>query len=479
MASSRSTPIPRWAPEAGALALILCLQALLIAQGLGAAALYDEGVYLGSLDALRAGQQLGTDVFAAQPPGFYFVLRVAASVFGNDVEGVRVGILVLGLLGSLGTYVALRVTVGAAAGLLGAAFLVIAPPIPLYAMRVLSDLPALDLVLLALAAAALAGSASRAHPRWAVVAGVLTMAACSVKVSAALAAPAIVLLLVRNRRRVNLIGFGGGAAFVFAVVFLLNVRALPELRESIIDYHRQLRDFGSLERFGGPSVGQELLDPRAAFTWLVAVAVILALVHTVRDRRLRVSPFAVLACCGVALVVWHRPLFEHHLVAASVGFAVAAAEPIGRELARTAGMRRVLLAGLVVLLIAGGYVQQTRRVTTELPRDDPRLAVDIALLQERTRSGDVIVSDQPILAYRARRSMPGNVIDTSYTRFATGLLTDRELLNAVDLGCARAVVAGRSFTTRPRLLREFGRRFVVVERRPLGTFFFDRRVPCR
>lgn len=461
------------------MAVILGMQALLFARGLGAAALFDEGVYLGSLDALRAGQQLGADVFAAQPPGFYFVLRAAAAVFGNTVDGVRTGVLVLGLLGSLGAYVALRVTVGAAAGLLGAALLVIAPPIPLYATRVLADLPALDLVLLSLAAAALACSAGRASGRWAVAAGMLVMAACSIKLSAAVAAPVVVLLLLRDRRRVNLVGACAGAASVLAVVLLLNVRALPELRASVIDYHQQLRNFGSLERLGGPSPVQTLLDPRAAFTWLVVGAAALAVAHSVRDRRVRVSPFAVLACCGVALALLHRPLFEHHLVAVSVGFAVAAAEPLGRELAGTMGARRMLLAGLVGLVIAGGYVQQTRRVMTELPQDDPSLAVDIAVLAQRTRPGDMVVSDQPILAYRARRSMPGNVIDTSYTRFVTGLLTDRDVLHAVDVDCAKAVVAGRTFITRPHLLREFERRFAVVERHPLATVFFDRRVPCR
>ena len=465
-----------WLPEAAALAVILLAQTLLFAHGLGAGAAYDEGVYLGSLDALRAGQRLGTDIFAAQPPGFYLVLRVAAALFGNSVEGVRTGVLALGLIGCMGAYVALRTVAGPIAGLLGAAFLVVAPPIPLYGTRVLSDLPALDVLLLSLAAAALAGAGVSTRRGWSFAAGALYVAACSVKLSVIVAAPAFALLLLRGRRRGDLAWAGAGAGVVLAGLLVSHVRAHPELWNSVVQYHQQLRGLASLS--GGPSLLRQVVSPSAAFTWLVLGALILALVHTLRDRRWRVSPFLVLAATGVALVAWHRPLFEHHVVAASVGLALCAAEPIGRELAQSSGGRRAIISGLVGLLLVGGYTQQTRRVTNELLTEDPRIATDAALLAARTHPGDFVVSDQPILAYRARRLMPGNLIDTSAARFGVGLLTERDVLRAVDSHCAQAVVAGRAFTRRPLLLAELARRYAVIDRNPLETLYFDRRLPC-
>lgn len=486
----RPRPLPRCGPrprlppmrraprllEAGALAAILLAQALLFSRGIDSGTEYDEGVYLGSLDALRAGQHLGTDIFAAQPPGFYLVLQGAAAVFGNSVEGVRTGILVLALLGSVGAFVALRAVAGPVAGLLAAAFLVIAPPIPLFGVRVLSDLPALDVLLLGLAAAALAGAGLTRRREWSFAAGFLFVAACSIKLSVLAAAPAFVLLLLRGRRRADLAWAGIGGGIVLVGLVLLHAGALGELWTSVVDYHQRLRRLESLS--GSASLLRQVAEPGAAFTWIMLVALVLAVVHTLADRRRHISPFLVLAVSGVVFVAWHRPLFEHHVVAASVGLALCAAEPIGRELARSTGARRLVVAVIVAVLLAGGYVQQAHRVATELPAEDARRVADAAVLAARTRPRDFVVSDEPILAYRARRPMPGNVIDTSAARFGVGLLTDGDVLRAVDAYCAQAVVAGRAFTGRPRLLAELGRRFAVVDRNPLETLYLDRTGPC-
>ena len=50
---------------------------------------FDEGNYLGSLDALRHGQALGQDVFLDQPPGWYLLLVAVSYPFGNSLTGVR------------------------------------------------------------------------------------------------------------------------------------------------------------------------------------------------------------------------------------------------------------------------------------------------------------------------------------------------------------------------------------------------------
>ena len=60
-----------------------------------AAANYDEGVYLASLDALRHGQELGTDVYASQPPGFYVLLQGLSFLPGDGVEGIRVAFVLV------------------------------------------------------------------------------------------------------------------------------------------------------------------------------------------------------------------------------------------------------------------------------------------------------------------------------------------------------------------------------------------------
>ena len=73
--------------------------ALVFTRSLGTRTNYDEGVYLASLDALRRGQDLGSDVYTSQPPAFYWVLRVLAAPFGSSVEGIRLGFAALALVG--------------------------------------------------------------------------------------------------------------------------------------------------------------------------------------------------------------------------------------------------------------------------------------------------------------------------------------------------------------------------------------------
>ncbi len=95
----RSLTSRRWPREALGLAGLLAVAAFVYIRGVEAAANYDEGVYLASLDALRHGQELGTDVYASQPPGFYVLLQALSFLPGDGVEGIRVAFMLVALVG--------------------------------------------------------------------------------------------------------------------------------------------------------------------------------------------------------------------------------------------------------------------------------------------------------------------------------------------------------------------------------------------
>ena len=76
--------MPPFAAEASALALVLAAVAYVATRNLHTYPNYDEGNYLGSLDALRHGQALGKDVFLDQPPGWYLLLVAVSYPFGNS-----------------------------------------------------------------------------------------------------------------------------------------------------------------------------------------------------------------------------------------------------------------------------------------------------------------------------------------------------------------------------------------------------------
>ena len=148
------SPARRRIAEAAALGALLAAAGILFARNLHTAATYDEGVYLTSLDALRHGDSLGSEVFASQPPGFYVLLRLIGIFSGRSVSGARVGFILVALVGCAAAYALGRALVGVVGGLVAMGLIAVLPPFPAEAMRVDADVPAVSLSLVALALAA-------------------------------------------------------------------------------------------------------------------------------------------------------------------------------------------------------------------------------------------------------------------------------------------------------------------------------------
>ena len=113
---------------------------------------YDEGVYWQSIRALARGEPLFRSVFATSPPGFYYVV-LPFYLIGHSLSSLRLGILVLGLVGLAATYVVGRLLAGDLAGLI-AVILVATSWHYLHQSAILqADGPAVAISMLALALA--------------------------------------------------------------------------------------------------------------------------------------------------------------------------------------------------------------------------------------------------------------------------------------------------------------------------------------
>src|ERR1700737_4418191 len=77
---------------------------------------YDEGVYWQSVRALARGEPLFSSVFASQPPAFYYALLPFDDAW-HSLAGLRVSVLILGVIGLAATYVVGRLLAGPVAGL--------------------------------------------------------------------------------------------------------------------------------------------------------------------------------------------------------------------------------------------------------------------------------------------------------------------------------------------------------------------------
>src|SRR5205809_6322732 len=122
-------------------------------RSLHAATVYDEGVYLASVDALEHGQRLGSSVFASQPPGFYVLLEAERAVFGGSVGSMRTAMLLLALVGCLSAYYVGRVIVGPLGGFIAMALVATPWRVEDEAVRIRADFPSVALSLIAIALA--------------------------------------------------------------------------------------------------------------------------------------------------------------------------------------------------------------------------------------------------------------------------------------------------------------------------------------
>lgn len=430
--------------EVALLVAILAAQAFLFQRPIHNGATYDEDVYLAALDALRHGQALGSQVFAAQFPGFYDLLRGLSYVTGIGVVAVREGLLGVTVAGTVGGWLAGRRFGGPMGGLLAASFLVIAPPLDLFGYQVIADTPELALAALSLGVATLGG------PFAAIAAGALFGAALSVKLTALCVAPAV-LWLVWRRLGLALAGF----AVVVAAVLIAHAGALGDLWTSGVTYHEKARSTPAVM----PHPHRQILDqiPHSTpFFILAALSILVGMAFLVRRRPLGVWPLWSWVVLVLVFLFLHKPLHDNHLIEFPFTLAIAAGATLGAA-TRQFGRAGLAAAGLTGLAICAGWVQQLHRVdVARVPEPASNVAAAHALAR-LTPPGSLTVDDRPIISFLADRRVVGSVVDLAFLRWETGSLTDEKVI--ADFRQARAIVISRALRSRPTVLRYVRRNY--------------------
>jgi Dolichyl-phosphate-mannose-protein mannosyltransferase len=450
--------------------VLVAAQVLLFGRLVGTDTDYDEGVYLTSVDALEHSQRLGEDVFAPQPPGWYLLLRLISAAGADSVRGFHIGMVAVAIATCFAAHLLGRAIAGRVAGLSASALLTVAPPFPLYAHRVLADIPPLGMALLALWLAWEARE--RRSDTLAVLAGAALALTVTLKPSGILALPPFLLLLLwrRSAARRAVAAASAGAGIVAVAFAAAYAAALDELWASVVTYHRDARDT--------PAVidkSHELLtflNWRTPFAWLV-VGGLAASVWLLRRRAVpAVWALWLWAALAVAFLVYHRPLHGNHLLLLPVTLAVPAGIAVGLLVSRL--RPQAAAVGALAVVLAAGYVQQQRRIVLDQVPEEPELVAAADQLRRLTRPDDLVVSDHSIVPFLADRRVAGPLVDTAVLRFETGSLTDAEVLRELERSDVRGVVAGRAFEARPELLRGLALRYSAVPS-PSGLRIYVRR----
>ena len=442
--------------ELGLLALIVGAAAAVYVRSIHSALAYDEGNYLASLDALRHGQHLGSNVFLDQPPGWYLLLQGIGATFGNTVTGVRTGMLVLALLGLVAAWAAARALGGPLAGLAAAAVLAIAPPYPTLAATVESDPPS---TVLALASIAIALYARRRPWLWAASGAVFALAV-SIKLFAVVAALPLATLALRHRRVQEAAYLAGGFAVV-VVAFVIGYRhVLHQIWQGVFGAH--------LNAVGGHQPGAQsnlsrvihLPDLHTPFGWLAWAGIACAAFWFVRRRPLGLWPLWLFTVGSVAFTLTMRPLLDHHLVLLATALAVPAGASVALTLERVPDWTLLLL---VAFVCAGLYQEHHRLARNALP-ERPDYVWAAQAVDAHSQPSDLVVSDIPSIPYLAHRREPGQLIDSSIARIINEYLKPKDVLRLIDESKAPVVVVGRNYEAKPVIISGLKKRFPLVLR---------------
>jgi 4-amino-4-deoxy-L-arabinose transferase-like glycosyltransferase len=459
----------RWPLLAELAVLVGLTAATAVAFGLGlhAAALYDEGVYLASLDALVHGQRLGTDVFTSQGPGLYLLLEAERALFGGSIVALRVAMLVLSIAGCLSAYFVGRSIAGPRAGILALALLAAWSQIEDEATRVRADFPSVAFSLIAIALALFAiGRRGAAGPVAAALAGGALAAAISIKLLAAAALAPLVALVLRARARGVAIVMGAGAAVVVAAIVGNYASALGAIWNDVVRYHLDTESAAlpkAPRGLGGHLA--KLLDTlsnsngvRSPFPWLILVGAAGTLLAWRRRQLFAAIPLWLWAAVLAALLIWHNPLWAHDVVPLTASLALTSGVGLAALLADSRAVSRA--AGAACALVVA--VTLTYHLVRTPPGESAGILWAAAVLRAHTPEGSTVASDLPIVPFLADRRQPANLVDTSNTRVLSGWLKRSAILRSIERDHVSAVVIGQNFGLDRRLVRAVHARFPVV-----------------
>jgi uncharacterized membrane protein len=428
---------------------------LVFTRALGTRTNYDEGVYLASLDAMRSGQELGAELYTSQPPVFYWLLRVLAAPLGSSIPGIRLAFVLLAILG-----VAAAITLGwrlygPAAGVAAGALVAIGPPYATFAPTVAADVPAVALGLLSLVLVAFGLRGGDPRP-WAGAAGaVLALAVLTKILAIPFVVPFVALVLAaRAARRVLPVALVG-AALAASIVLAAHADALGDIWRQVVTDHTDARSLGT---FSGnvDQVVETIFEPRTPLAWLV----VLGLLAFVLSRRARPAwPLWTFVPAAAAFLVLVRPLTDHHLVLLSVACAIAAGPSLALAIGGLRATPRLAATAVLVLAVAAGMYQEQRRLHRNDVPDPPEVTWAIEAVERATGREDLVVTDQPIVLFRAKRPTAGRIVDISNTRVAGGTLTAEDVNAEIRRSRPDAVVVNRMLRSLPAVLTQLDRTY--------------------
>jgi hypothetical protein len=416
--------------------------------------LFDEGIRGEQLFLMTLGYRPFRDIFAAQGPLLLDSLYPWFRLYGSDLAAARLAVGTYSMLGLLGIYLVARSVGGPLAALAAATFVLLSPLYLEGSRLALAEVPAMAPAILAVACGLrYAGTGSR---RWLVAAGGLLAVGLMMK-PIVLAAGVPLGLLILGRWRAGCRRVFVDLVILGATVGVISVAAialvgLGGVLEQIVGYRRAATasDTGNIWKNRVALARGLSFEPTAVFA--------IALIGTVLAAVARCWTWLVVsswAIASLALLLLYSPLHGKHMVvaippiAAAAGLGTAGLVRLAREQRGTSLRLATLVTGVVLLVWLASSLPQLAaqsgtllRVTADTDIDPAleQYADAVATIEGLTSPGDFIVTDQPYLAFLARRPVPPWLVDTSKTRIDARYLRGGETVEIASRYDPRLVI---------------------------------------
>lgn len=405
----------------------------------------DEGAYLMWAWLVHSGHPLYTETLSVSAPGLIVLLDWAFGLGGVSLVTGRLlvlGFTGLGMLAMAWLTAQLRRGQGAA-GLAALVALVVFSLSPMafsLSRMVMGEIPALALAVLAVACAAKyaeqtqVGALTSAQG-WLVLSGLAFSLSLLVKaLNPLLVLPILALVVLSHAgrppgwRRLGLALLVWVLVAAVPVVICLLIYDPVALYDQVVAFRWDLRQAFPWQ----PAQNLVWLRYFAQQHWGVLALAGAGLLLTARQHSQR-RAFGVMTLwliASLATVLTHSPLFPHHTVILLPPLVILAGLAMGEawslcQARRWAWGSLGWLAGVVLLLSAPEAVQANQ---TTLAASFGREADAIAFLQQVTRPGDRVISDNLLLAFLAGRQTPPPLGDVAQVAIASGRQTSERLI---------------------------------------------------
>jgi hypothetical protein len=432
--------VASWTAVAAAIALYLSFQVpRLSAYSYG----WDEGFYLQVGWLVSMGFRPHSDFFFSQVPGFAWLLGGLYAALGHSVEGFRAtlvlsGVATLAIVGWMSMD-----NVGRIAGTASTWLLALNPKFQDLTRTIEADSLALPLMLLAVALVAAYRTQRIPRLTGALLSGLVLGLGTQLKLSAAVILPLLVLsILYRGRVR-------DAVACVAAWALVLGaILALSSPREAVAQ-------FLVFQSRGAVTYGLDVagnLVQLTSFLWVDRGLVLLGLAGVLLSQHRGFAYWASLgwiASLGAFLLI-KSPLYDHNLVVLVPGLALLGGLALQGLTAKSIrlGSGRLRRSSVVVAAVATVYlVLAPRLLAMDLAQrpDDGAASRAVSFLSVTVPQGAWVVSDDPMIAFRARLRLVPQLADTSNFRLATGYLSARQLVEITHELSPAAVIAWERF----------------------------------